>query len=71
MMPSPNVRFERVTKQQFDQIRDWVVEQLDVGKRKVTIDILAAAMLAVVQAHPGELLDAVREQQELRQAKEE
>lgn len=71
MVSSPNVRLERITKKQFDQLKDWVVDQLDVGKRQVTIDIFAAAMQEVAKAHPEELLAAVRQQQELRQAEKE
>lgn len=71
MMSSPNIRLERDTKKQFDRMKDWVVDQLDVGKRQVTIDIFAAAIQEVAKAHPEELLDAVRQQQELRQADKE
>lgn len=71
MMRSPNVRLERETKKQFDQIHGWVVDQLDVGKRSVTIDILAAAMQELALAHPQELLEAVRRQRALRAAKQE
>lgn len=69
-MKSPNVRYERATKKQFDQIHGWVVDELDVGKRSVTIDILAAAMQELALAHPEELLQAVR-QQWAQRAKEE
>jgi hypothetical protein len=70
-MRSPNVRLERDTKKRLDQLHDWVVDILDVGKRAVTTDILTAAALQVVDAHPDELLNAVRQQWVRRQAKEE
>jgi hypothetical protein len=71
-MRSPNVRLERDTKKGLDQLHDWVVDILDVGKRAVTTDILTAAALQVVNAHRDELLNAVRQQWGARrQAKEE
>ena len=61
-MGSPNVRLERATKKQFDRLHDWSVDELDVGKRSVTFDILAAAMVQVCEQNPQALLAAIREQ---------
>lgn len=65
-MPSPNVRYERPTKDEFDRIRRWAVHVLNVGDRAVTVDMLAAALQTVGWAHQGELLDALRAERERR-----
>lgn len=71
MPKSPNVRLERDTKKKLDQLQDWVVDVLDVGRRSVNADTLTAAALRVVNAHIDELPDAVRQQWDLRRPAEE
>lgn len=59
---SPNVRYGKPTKEDFDEIRDWATRTLGVGERTVTVDILGAALNTVGSAHRDELLQAIRDE---------
>lgn len=57
---SPNLRVKDDTKSGIRRRQEWVMEQLGVGVRKVSADILIAAMDQVNDRHPDELLVAIR-----------